>query len=190
MRLKNEASTDTRFTRRWTARGRRKTSLPKTSAVPPSGSSSVESNRTSVDLPEPFGPRMATHSPRSISKSRPLSAATRRLPRLSRRVNSLRRLWTSRAFMVAPTRRDADSAHSPEAGGARGNRSQPRSNIARRGYLRPRTRASGRLQVGEAPADKGPRAAMTYDETWDAGPSRRLPLAAIAVLLAVVALGA
>ena len=31
---------------------------------------------------------------------------------------------------------------------------------------------------------------MTYDETWDAGPSRRLPLAAIAVVLAVVALGA
>jgi uncharacterized protein HemX len=31
---------------------------------------------------------------------------------------------------------------------------------------------------------------MTYDETWDAGPSRRLPLAAIAVVLAVSALGA
>ena len=31
---------------------------------------------------------------------------------------------------------------------------------------------------------------MTYDETWDAGPSRRLPVAAIAVVLAVVALGA
>ena len=31
---------------------------------------------------------------------------------------------------------------------------------------------------------------MTYDESWDAGPSRRLPLAAIAVVLAVGALGA
>jgi S1-C subfamily serine protease len=31
---------------------------------------------------------------------------------------------------------------------------------------------------------------VTYDETWDAGPSRRLPLAAIAVVLAAVALGA
>ena len=31
---------------------------------------------------------------------------------------------------------------------------------------------------------------MTYDETWDTGPSRRLTLAAIAVVLAVVALGA
>ena len=31
---------------------------------------------------------------------------------------------------------------------------------------------------------------MTYDETWDTGPARRLPLAAIAVVLAVVALGA
>jgi len=31
---------------------------------------------------------------------------------------------------------------------------------------------------------------MTYDETWDEGPARRLPLAAIAVVLAVTALGA
>lgn len=31
---------------------------------------------------------------------------------------------------------------------------------------------------------------MTYDETWDAGPSRRSLLAALAVVLAVVALGA
>ena len=35
-------------------------------ALPPSCSSSVESRRTSVDLPEPFWPRIATHSPRSI----------------------------------------------------------------------------------------------------------------------------
>ena len=31
---------------------------------------------------------------------------------------------------------------------------------------------------------------MTYDETWDAGPARRLPLAAIAVVLALAALRA
>ena len=40
--------------------------------MPPSGRSSVESSRTSVDLPEPFWPRMATHSPRSIVKVTPV----------------------------------------------------------------------------------------------------------------------
>ena len=41
-------------------------SCPKIVALPPSWMSSVESRRTSVDLPEPFWPRMATHSPRAI----------------------------------------------------------------------------------------------------------------------------
>ncbi len=68
MRLKNDASTDTRFTSRCTARGRALTSMPNTCALPPSCRSSVESTRTSVDLPEPFWPRMATHSPRASVK--------------------------------------------------------------------------------------------------------------------------
>src|SRR5450830_280811 len=68
-------------------------------AVPPSSSSSVESRRTSVDLPEPFWPRMATHSPRSIEKVTGLSALTqrRRRRRPSRRRKSLRRQETSTA---------------------------------------------------------------------------------------------
>src|SRR5690242_6617445 len=90
--------------------------------------------------------------------------------------------------MVAPTRRDADSAHSPRSGGARRNRSQPRSNIARRGYLRPRTTASsGYKRMVGLPIHRS-RAAVTYDETWDAGPTRRSTLAAVAVVLAVAAL--
>ena len=47
-------------------------------ASPPSWSNSVESRRTRVDLPEPFWPRMATHSPRAISKLTPRSASTAR----------------------------------------------------------------------------------------------------------------
>src|SRR5436190_9559178 len=80
-----------------------KTSCPKIRAVPPSFSSSVESSRTSVELPEPFCPRIATHSPRSIANETPSSAGTRlRLRRrpdrvASRRKNSLRRLSTSTA---------------------------------------------------------------------------------------------
>ncbi len=50
------------------ARVSRKASWPKMRASPPSSISSVESRRTSVDLPEPFWPRMATHSPRAIVK--------------------------------------------------------------------------------------------------------------------------
>src|SRR4029079_14464785 len=99
MRLKNDASTDTRLTRRWTLRGLSNTSMPNTWALPPSLINSVDSSRTSVDLPDPFCPRMARHSPRCIVKLSPCRAATRRLrPRLreppSRRMNSLRRLWT------------------------------------------------------------------------------------------------
>ena len=83
---------------------------------PPSGSSSVESRRTSVDLPDPFGPRMATHSPRAIVEVDALERGRRGACRGRRGgVNSLRRLWTSRAFIVAPTRRDTDSARSPKA---------------------------------------------------------------------------
>ena len=67
------------------ARGLANTSMPNTSALPPSCSSSVDSRRTSVDFPEPFWPRMATHSPRAIRKLRPCSAATRRRGRSRRR---------------------------------------------------------------------------------------------------------
>ena len=42
--------------------------------APPSGSSSVERIRTSVDLPEPFWPSTATHSPRPISSEMPARA--------------------------------------------------------------------------------------------------------------------
>src|SRR5439155_7551773 len=65
---KNDASTDTRLTSRRTALGSEETSCPKTRAVPPSGSRSVDRSRTSVDLPEPFWPRTATHSPRATEK--------------------------------------------------------------------------------------------------------------------------
>ncbi len=95
--MKKLASTETRLTSRWTARGSLATSWPKTIAVPPSSRSKVERSRTSVDLPEPFWPRMATHSPRSIVKETPSSAGTRRRffrkpeRAASLRTNSLRR---------------------------------------------------------------------------------------------------
>jgi hypothetical protein len=76
MRLKNDASTDTRFTTPRTARSSRTTSCPNTRACPPSGSSSVDSRRTSVDLPEPFWPSTATHSPRAMSNVTSSSATT------------------------------------------------------------------------------------------------------------------
>src|SRR5665811_2128773 len=60
-------------------------------APPASSSRSVESRRTSVDLPEPFWPRMATHSPRSIEKEIGPSAVVRRRRKPSRRRKSLRR---------------------------------------------------------------------------------------------------
>ena len=66
--MKKLASTETRLTSRCTARCSVKTSCPNTLALPPSFRSSVESRRTSVDLPEPFWPRIATHSPRRIVK--------------------------------------------------------------------------------------------------------------------------
>ena len=71
MRLKNDASTETRLTRRWTLRGLSNTSMPNTWALPPSLIKSVDSSRTSVDLPDPFWPRMARHSPRCIVKVSP-----------------------------------------------------------------------------------------------------------------------
>jgi hypothetical protein len=51
--LKNDASTETRLTIVRTARVS-EISWPKMRALPPSGKSSVESSRTSVDFPEPF----------------------------------------------------------------------------------------------------------------------------------------
>ena len=75
-----------------TGRGSVKTSCPKIRAEPPSCSSSVASKRTSVDLPEPFWPRMATVSPRSIVNETSFSAAKRTRLRPLRRRNSLRRL--------------------------------------------------------------------------------------------------
>src|SRR6187397_2829822 len=77
-------------------------------AVPPSCRSRVDRSRTSVDLPDPFWPRIATVSPRSMVKLTPFSAATRRRLRRqplrlppSRRMNSLRRSWTSSAGTAA-----------------------------------------------------------------------------------------
>ena len=76
--MKNEASTETRLTSFRTGRGSAKTSCPKMRASPPSWSSSVESSRTSVDLPEPFWPRIASVSPRCMVNVTPSSAGTRR----------------------------------------------------------------------------------------------------------------
>src|SRR5690348_718925 len=70
------------------------------------------------------------------------------------------------------------------AGGARRKPSQAGSNIAERGYLRPSLTASRRA------ADRERRAAVTYDETWDDSPARRLPLAPVAVVLALAAVAA
>src|SRR6202022_3155186 len=50
------------------------TSRPKTSALPPSGSSSVASTRTSVVLPAPFGPSNPKTVPSATSRSTPASA--------------------------------------------------------------------------------------------------------------------
>src|SRR4051794_13229823 len=70
-------------------------------ASPPSLISNVERRRTSVDLPDPFWPRIATHSPRSIVNVTDLSAGIRlrakRPAFLSLRRNSFVRLTTSTA---------------------------------------------------------------------------------------------
>ena len=99
--LKNDASTDTRFTSRRTGRWSRTTSFPKISADPPSGSRRVESRRTSVDFPDPFWPRMATVSPRSIVNVTSSSAIRVFRPKRpflgSRSLNSLRSSRTSTA---------------------------------------------------------------------------------------------
>ena len=90
---------------------------PEYLAVPPSFRSSVERSRTKVDLPEPFWPRMATHSPRAMVKLMSRSAGTRRrrtrarpMRRPSRRMNSLRRSQTSTAGSAdtRPPRREGD----------------------------------------------------------------------------------
>src|SRR5947209_4572718 len=64
--------------------------------------SSVERRRTSVDFPEPFWPRMATHSPRVIVNVTSSSAGHGRLRAkrpafLSLRLNVFRRSRTSTA---------------------------------------------------------------------------------------------
>src|SRR5919198_3167251 len=97
MRLKNDASTETRLTIRRTAPSSRTTSWPNTRALPPSCSSSVDRTRTSVVLPEPFWPSTATHSPRAIVNETPSSATIRTRLRPSRRTNCLVRPATSTA---------------------------------------------------------------------------------------------
>src|SRR4051812_36917934 len=64
--------------------------------------SSVERRRTSVDFPEPFWPRMATHSPRAIVNVTSASAGhgflrAKRPAFLSLRLNVLRKSLTSTA---------------------------------------------------------------------------------------------
>ena len=53
---------------------------PATYTSPPSTSSRPERVLSSVVLPQPDGPMMATISPRSMPRSTPLSACTRRSP--------------------------------------------------------------------------------------------------------------
>jgi len=67
-------------------------------ALPPSPSKSVESRRTSVDLPEPFWPRMATHSPRPIANVTPSRAGTRRRAKRPalRSLTSIRKMHSPR----------------------------------------------------------------------------------------------
>jgi hypothetical protein len=94
MRLKNDASTETRLTSRRTAAASRTTSWPNTRALPWSCSSSVERIRTRVLFPDPFCPSTATHSPRATLNVTPVSAlaCARR-----RRLNCLWRSKTSTA---------------------------------------------------------------------------------------------
>src|SRR5207244_1360673 len=111
--LKKLASTETRLTSRRIVDDSFDTSWPKTRASPPSSISSVESRRTSVDFPEPFWPRMATHSPRAIVNVMSASAVHGRLrakrPALrSRRRNVFRRSRTSTAG-ARRSRREARS---------------------------------------------------------------------------------
>src|ERR687894_2053129 len=83
--LKKLASTLTRFMLRWTCLGWRTASVPKTSTEPASGMTSVETTRTSVLFPLPFGPRMPTTSPRptaSETESRARTTSPRRFLKL------------------------------------------------------------------------------------------------------------
>src|SRR3954452_25082751 len=141
MRLKNDASTDTRLTMPRTARSSPTTSWPNTCALPPSGSSSVESSRTSVDLPEPFWPSTATHSPRAIANDTSSSATTggRFL-----RVNSLRSWTTCTADMTSP-RNTRLRAGATDRGGARQCGPDQRVADVTRTRLHPRTRVRTRL---------------------------------------------
>src|SRR5947208_12660884 len=70
-------------------------------ASPPSLINSVDSRRTRVDFPEPFWPRIATHSPRFIVNVTSLRAGifrrAKRPARLSRLRNSFVRFVTSTA---------------------------------------------------------------------------------------------
>jgi len=65
MRLKNEASTDTRLTSRRISDVSSNASWPKIRASPPSLMSNVERRRTSVDFPAPLAPLICTITARS-----------------------------------------------------------------------------------------------------------------------------
>src|ERR1700688_4932270 len=92
--MKKLASTDTRLTSRRIVRASWTTSFPNTRAEPPSSISNVDNRRTSVDLPDPFWPRMATHSPRAIVKLTSFNAGMRRRRRENRPASLARRRKT------------------------------------------------------------------------------------------------
>src|SRR5215216_655021 len=83
--LKKLASTLTRFMLRCTCLGWRVASTPRTSTSPLSGTTSVETTRTSVLFPLPLGPRMPTTSPfptESETESRARTTSPRRFLKL------------------------------------------------------------------------------------------------------------
>src|SRR5205823_5379321 len=84
--------TETRLTSRRIVAASLNASWPKIRASPPSSISRVESRRTSVDFPDPFWPRMATHSPRAIVKVTSASAGHGRLRAKRPAFRSRRRL--------------------------------------------------------------------------------------------------
>ena len=145
-------------------------------------------------MPEPFWPRMATHSPRAISKLIPRSASTRsrrrRRPerRPSLRRNSLRKFWTSTAgtccsrldskghgngaptCVLRPCARKPESAEAQHRG-AQGTHSSGAAQGLRPSALAPRV-GSGARRRRRAPRQWG-LGTLVSPGAFFVGPTRR-----------------
>ena len=176
--LKNEASTETRLTRRRTARSSETTSWPKTRAEPPSGRSSVESTRTSVDFPEPFWPEdgdaLAALDREADVLDRGHAALRREAARAP--VTAEKLLAQIENFDGEHVRRllrarngHEQAAHRPESGGARGDLCQPTFSMLRRRVLNAKRFRQGNSAEPERAPEHGSLAA----ELARAGGDRR-----------------